>query len=140
MLLAFAIGFLSAQTWKAVAGFVCDKRKGEKVSIGTVIRHFADSGGMPSGHTASFTAATLCLGTVCGFNSGVFMLAVCTWMIVVYDATHVRYAVGEQGVALNELLKAAGKRELEVVRGHTVAQVVVGAVLGIAVWGLMLLG
>ena len=56
------------------------------------------------------------------------------WAIVVYDATHVRYAVGEQGKALNKLLKKAGDAELPVVNGHTVPQVIVGALLGVVVW------
>lgn len=131
-LIVFGVGFLLAQVWKLVEGLVRGGGK-EVVDFKTAIGYFTRSGGMPSGHTASFTGASVYLGCAFGFGSAVFALAACTWMIVVYDATHVRYAVGEQGKALNGLLKAAGKTELPIVEGHTMAQVVVGAILGVIV-------
>lgn len=139
VLVAFALGFLVAQVWKTLMGVLRDKKLGKTISLGGIIKHFAGSGGMPSGHTASFTGASLCIGTIYGFESGIFALAVCVWAIVVYDATHVRYAVGEQGEALNKLLKKAGDAELPVVRGHTIPQVVVGALLGVTVWMIVML-
>lgn len=54
-------------------------------------------------------------------------------MIVVYDAVNVRYAVGEQGKALNSLLEMNKKPILPVVEGHTVLQVFVGAIIGLIV-------
>ena len=57
-------------------------------------------------------------------------MAACVWLVVVYDAIHVRYAVGEQGKALNKLLREAKQPELPVVEGHTMSQVVVGALIG----------
>ena len=102
VLVAFAIGFLVAQIWKTLMGVILDKKSGKTISLGEVVKHFASSGGMPSGHTASFTGASLCVGTIYGFGSGIFALAVCVWAIVVYDATHVRYAVGEQGKAIKK--------------------------------------
>lgn len=139
VLVAFALGFLVAQVWKTLMGVLRDKKLGKTISLGGIIKHFASSGGMPSGHTASFTGASLCIGTIYGFESGIFALAVCVWAIVVYDATHVRYAVGEQGEALNKLLKKAGDAELPVVRGHTIPQVIVGALLGVTVWMIVML-
>lgn len=59
--------------------------------------------------------------------------------IVLYDAIHVRFAVGEQGKALNKLLKKNGEPEVKVVEGHTFGQVVVGVVLGVVVGYLTLL-
>lgn len=139
VLVAFAIGFLVAQIWKTLMGVILDKKSGKTISLSEVVKHFASSGGMPSGHTASFTGASLCVGTIYGFGSGIFALAVCVWAIVVYDATHVRYAVGEQGKALNKLLKKAGDAELPVVNGHTIPQVIVGALLGVVVWMIVML-
>jgi len=129
-LLAFGLGFLLAQLWKLVTGIMSGKERGQVVDFKTAVGYFSRSGGMPSGHTASLTAATIYLGFVNGFGSGVFALAVCTWMIVVYDAIHVRYAVGEQGKALNKLLVAAKEPELPLVEGHTLPQAVVGALIG----------
>ena len=132
-LLVFGLGFLVAQFWKLVAGLLTGDRPSGKMDLKTAIGYFSRSGGMPSGHTASFTAASIYLGLVFGFGSGLFALAICTWIIVVYDATHVRYAVGEQGKALNELLVKAGKKELPLVEGHTMPQVIVGAIIGVVI-------
>ena len=128
-LVAFACGFAVAQLWKFVTGVV-SSRKQEKRDFKEMVGYLMRSGGMPSGHAASVTALTVYLGCFSGFDSPIFMLAVAFWGIVLYDAIHVRYAVGEQGKALNRLLKEAGKPELPVVEGHTMAQVVVGTILG----------
>jgi hypothetical protein len=131
-LVAFACGFAVAQLWKFVTGVV-SSRKQEKRDFKEMVGYLMRSGGMPSGHAASVTALTVYLGCFSGFDSPIFMLAVAFWGIVLYDAIHVRYAVGEQGKALNRLLKEAGKPELPVVEGHTMAQVVVGTILGIII-------
>lgn len=136
-LVAFACGFAVAQLWKFVTGVV-SSRKQEKRDLKEMVGYLMRSGGVPSGHAASVTALTVYLGCFSGFDSPIFMLAVAFWGIVLYDAIHVRYAVGEQGKALNKLLKEAGKPELPVVEGHTMAQVVVGTILGIII-GLLVL-
>ena len=97
ILVAFGSGFLLAQLWKLVAGLVSGYRTHEIIDFKTGVGYFTRSGGMPSGHAASFTAATVLIGCMYGFDSGLFMLAVCMWAIVAYDAMHVRYAVGIQG-------------------------------------------
>ncbi len=130
-IIVFVCGFMLAQLWKLVSGIWSGHQAHKALDFATAIGYFMRSGGMPSGHTASFTGASIYLGCVYGFDSGLFALAACVWAIVVYDAIHVRYAVGEQGKALNGLLKQAGKPELPVVEGHTLDQVVVGAILGI---------
>ena len=136
-LVAFACGFAVAQLWKFVTGVV-SSRKQEKRDLKEMVGYLMRSGGMPSGHAAIVTALAVYLGCFSGFDSPIFMLAVAFWGIVLYDAIHVRYAVGEQGKALNKLLKEAGKPELPVVEGHTMAQVVVGTILGIII-GLLVL-
>lgn len=132
-LLAFAVAWLIAQVSKTVLGLLNSHRDRKIVNLATAIDYFTRSGGMPSGHTASLTAACVYLGCSMGFTSGIFALAACMWMIVVYDAIHVRYAVGIQGKALNELLRQDGKPELPVIEGHTLPQVIVGAMIGLGV-------
>lgn len=132
-LISFVLAWFVAQVWKLIAGVVSGKKAKTVVNLKTAIGYFSRSGGMPSGHTASLTAAVVYLGFANGFGTGVFALALCVWTIVIYDAIHVRYAVGEQGRALNGLLKAAGKPELPLVEGHTMPQVVVGAMIGVVV-------
>lgn len=132
-LVAFGVGFLVAQLWKLIDGIIRGQKNKEVKDLRTAIGYFSRSGGMPSGHTASFAAITVYLGCAYGFDSGLFALAIANWMIIVYDALHVRYAVGEQGKALNGFLKKEGKAELPVVEGHTMPQVVVGAILGVMI-------
>lgn len=138
-LIAFIIGWLIAQVVKTILSVIQGCRTKEVTNLATMIGYFSRSGGMPSGHTASFTALCVYLGCTFGFTSAIFALGLATWSIIVYDAIHVRYAVGEQGKALNGLLKAQGKEELPIVEGHTVPQVIVGGVIGVAV-GLIIYG
>lgn len=136
---AFAGGFVVAQLLKLIIGLIQGSKTGV-VSLRTAVGYLTRSGGMPSGHAASFTALTTYIGCVDGFDTALFALAMATLLIILYDAVHVRYAVGEQGRALNQLLKAAGKPELPVVEGHTISQVVVGALIGILLgWAVSIL-
>ena len=97
------------------------------------------SGGMPSGHTASFTAVTMTIGYVSGFTSTIFALAVCNTLIIIYDAINVRHSVGEHGEVLNKIIADKNKTEgskikkLRVVEGHTAAEAAVGFILGISI-------
>lgn len=130
-LLSFVIAWLIAQVMKTVLGLLTGYRAGEIQGFSSAVGYFLRSGGMPSGHTASFTAMCVYLGCAFGFGSGLFALAACTWAIVVYDAMNVRYAVGEQGKALNMLLKEQHKPEVPLVEGHTLPQVLVGFIIGV---------
>lgn len=121
ILIAFVCGFVVAQLIKILIAI----SKGQK----NIKEYITKSGGMPSGHAASFTAATVSLGLMEGFDSLLFMLAVCVALIVFYDAANVRYAVGRQGKALNKLIS----EPLKVVEGHTVTEVFAGIMLGILI-------
>lgn len=132
-LLAFGCGFVVAQLWKFVAGLISGHRRKASTDWTTVVGYLMRSGGMPSGHSASMTALTAYIGCWCGFDSAIFALAAATTLIVLYDAVHVRYAVGEQGKALNGLLEKNDQQLLPIVEGHTVPQVVVGVLLGILI-------
>ncbi len=132
-LVAFALAWLVAQTWKTIAGIIGGYKSSQPMNLASMIGYVTRSGGMPSGHTASLTAMVVCLGHISGYGSAAFILGIGTWLIVVYDAIHVRYAVGEQGKALNKLLEDAGQPTLPVVEGHTVPQVIVGAIIGLIV-------
>lgn len=90
------------------------------------------SGGMPSAHSATLVALTTVIGLQEGLNSAVFALAALLSAIVMYDAIMVRFSSGQQGDLLNALIREH-KTKLKPVRvahGHTVVEVVVGAVLG----------
>lgn len=100
---------------------------------------FFKSGGMPSGHTASFSGLTTFFIGQYGIFAPISVLALCMTIIVVYDAVNVRYAVGEQGKFLNSMASSKGTtgKRVKVIEGHTIPQVIVGAALGITIGVLM---
>ena len=131
-LLAFIIGWFVAQAGKLVGDLI--KSKGH-MSGREVFDCFFRSGGMPSGHTASFTGLTTFFVAQNGIFAPISVLALCMTIIVVYDAVNVRYAVGEQGKVINLMIMDRNykKKQVKVVEGHTVPQVIVGAILGLAI-------
>ncbi|MDO4979016.1 MAG: divergent PAP2 family protein [Candidatus Saccharibacteria bacterium] len=135
VILSFVIGWFLAQGTKLVIFMI--RVKG-RVTFKDVVEMMMKSGGMPSGHSASMSAAVGTIGFFEGFGSVLFALGACMLIIVVYDAINVRYAVGEQGKALNKLgEKETEWKHLKVVEGHTILQVIVGIVIGIAVAAVM---
>jgi acid phosphatase family membrane protein YuiD len=93
------------------------------------------SGGMPSSHAATSVSVWTVILLIDGANSAVFGLATVITLIVCYDAVKVRRSVGEQGEALQMLIKQTGHdiRMPRAARGHTPLEVAVGALLGVAV-------
>jgi uncharacterized protein len=99
------------------------------------------SGGMPSSHTAFMVALATVIGEKQGYISVSFAIVAAIAGIIIYDAMGVRRTTGQQTEAINELAKQAKytlKTEVTVSRGHTPAEVTVGAIVGIIV-GLSLL-
>src|SRR5579859_858908 len=102
------------------------------------------SGGMPSSHTALVTGAFMAVGLQEGFNTPLFAVAFVVAMIVVYDATGVRRAAGDQARVINlmidELLTGhpLAEKELKEVLGHTPREVLGGILLGMLISYLML--
>lgn len=130
---AFVAGFVIAQGAKFITALV--KKKG-KMTAAEVFYWMTRSGGMPSGHAASFIGATTTIGFLRGFTSVECTLALCMAVIILYDAVNVRYAVGEQGKLLNEIARSdnnAKTKPQKLVEGHTVPQVIVGSLIGITV-------
>lgn len=130
-------GWFVAQFAKVVLGLLEGHKQAKKADLAAIIGYLTRSGGMPSGHSACMMALTTYIGITGGFDTVIFALALVMTMIVIYDAIHVRYAVGEQGKALNELLTEKEQKPLPVVEGHTVGQVIVGSIIGI-VMGLVI--
>ena len=97
------------------------------------------SGGMPSSHSALVTGAFTAVGLQDGFNTPLFAVAFVLAMIVVYDATGVRRAAGDQARVINlmidELLTGhpLAEKELKEVLGHTPREVLGGIALGMLI-------
>ncbi len=133
ILLAFTLGWFIAQSAKIIIALIVKKGK---VGFSELVELIMKSGGMPSSHTACFTAASLTIGFRVGFDSALFALAVAMTVIIVYDATNVRYAVGQQGKLLNKIISMSESqtaKPIKIVEGHTIPQAIVGFIVGILV-------
>lgn len=95
------------------------------------------SGNMPSAHSATVVSMSTIVGLIHGLDSAVFGIAIMVAGVVMYDAVMVRRSVGEQGLALQELISAAKNNERVAIpraaKGHTPLEVLVGALLGVAI-------
>lgn len=106
------------------------------------------TGGMPSSHSAAVTSVATAIGFETGFDSPIFAVAVMLAIIVMYDASHVRYQAGQHAAALNEIrhdlqlffreikrwpeLNEAQKiQDLKTLLGHKKSEVLIGAFAGI---------
>ena len=93
------------------------------------------AGGMPSSHTATVCGLTVAVGRMQGWDSPLFAIAFILACVVMYDATGIRRAAGEQARVLNRLLEGQQldpQKALKEFLGHTPLEVLGGAVLGIA--------
>ena len=95
------------------------------------------SGGMPSSHSSFVTSLATLVGIEKGFNSTDFAISSVFALIIMYDATGVRRAVGKQAAILNQILddiqhkKHIEQKRLKELIGHTPKEVLFGAILGI---------
>ena len=99
---------------------------------------FFGSGGMPSSHTAFVISLSIMTGTLAGFDSPIFAVAVVLACIVMYDATGVRRETGLQAEVLNDIVRKVfvdGERitdsELKELIGHTKIEVAGGFIVGL---------
>jgi acid phosphatase family membrane protein YuiD len=99
------------------------------------IRQLYLSGNMPSAHTATVTALVTVVALRDGVSSGLFGVAALLAGIVMYDAIMVRRSSGEQGLAIQQLIKEQKSVVAlpRAAKGHTPLEVMVGALLGVAI-------
>ena len=104
-------------------------------------RHFSfqrlvGAGGMPSSHSATVCGLAVAVGRTCGLASPMFAIAMIVAAVVMYDATGVRRAAGEQAKVLKRLILeqdwSQAQKNLKEFLGHTPLEVLAGAILGIA--------
>ena len=95
------------------------------------------SGGMTSSHSSFVTSLSTLVGMDFGFDSIEFAVVAVFSMIIMYDASGVRRAVGKQAVILNKIVddlhhkKHIEHKRLKELVGHTPIEVFFGAILGI---------
>lgn len=124
---------LTAQIWKVLWVSYKERRlAGDRLF---------ETGGMPSSHSAAVTALATSIGLRHGLDSASFAVSVIFGAIVIYDATGVRQAAGMHAHMLNDLARELQHiltegfqpRTLQTLLGHTVPQVIVGVILGLAI-------
>lgn len=106
----------------------------------------AGAGGMPSSHSAVTCSVLLLSYLLYGFVSPIFAMAFILALIVMYDATGVRWAAGLHAKAINYIVEyladenAKDKAQLNEMipklnesLGHRMIEVVCGAALGFAI-------
>ena len=99
---------------------------------------WASYGGMPSSHAAFVSALAAEVGFREGIDSTAFAVAAIFALLIMRDALGLRMHLGNQGRAINEVIKRFHSEARGVVPpleeriGHTPAQLVVGALLGLA--------
>ena len=95
------------------------------------------SGNMPSAHSATVMSMATIVGLINGLDSALCGIALMVAAVVMYDAIMVRRSVGEQGLAIQELIKAAQHNDRVAIprsaKGHTPLEVLVGAFIGVLI-------
>lgn len=103
-----------------------------KVTIDRVKRRarlrFINPGGMPSGHSAFVGSLVAVVAYLEGIESTAFMIAAVIALIVMYDAVTLRHESGRHATFINKHHNS----KLEESLGHTLLEVIVGAVFGAA--------
>ena len=105
-------------------------------------------GGMPSSHSAAVSALTTAIAYESGLGSPLFAVSAIFAVIVMFDATGIRYQAGQQALIINQMrvdfqtfvTEAKGWQkkdeqqkimELKTLLGHKPSEVFAGAVTGI---------
>jgi hypothetical protein len=125
------ISWIVAQTTKMLYGIARTHR--------VDFRYLVSTGGMPSAHSAMASGLATSIGLTCGFGTPLFMIALVFALIVMFDASTVRRAAGQQARLLNEIIDELFKehhfseRKLAELLGHTRTEVFIGMLIGILV-------
>ena len=131
------VSWFIAQFYKVIASLVIEK----KVNL----KRMFETGGMPSSHSSTVSALATAVGIIYGLSSALFAISAIFAIIVMHDASGIRRAAGEQAGILNRLSESLNslfenkfqQENLRELLGHTRIEVIVGAILGIAVALLM---
>ncbi len=139
-LLAALFGILFAQFVKIPITYLVTKKIDWKL--------FTSTGGMPSSHSAAVTALTTAIAFETGLGSPLFAVSAIFSIIVMFDASGVRFQAGQQAIIINQMRVDfqlfvnqskdwANKKneekieELKTLLGHKPSEVFMGALTGI---------
>ncbi len=133
------VSWVSAQTLKTLIDTLKHKQFDRS--------RLAGAGGMPSSHSAVTCSVLLTSYYLYGFSSPIFALSFVLALIVMYDATGVRWAAGLHAKAINQIVEYLKKDDDEGTKqamrelipklneslGHRQIEVACGALLGFAI-------
>lgn len=103
------------------------------------LTRFVGSGGMPSSHSSLVMGVSTAIGLRYGFSHDAYAVSLIYSLIIMYDASGVRRAVGKQAIIINRLIKNYYNNKsnkdikLKELVGHTPVEVIVGAILGVII-------
>lgn len=105
-------------------------------------RSISSYSGMPSSHAAMIISLTTSVGLTQGFSSPLFFVCIILSFFIIRDALGLRRYVGQLGQILNNLTKdLSGNKIINAEKyprliekvGHAPAQIIAGALLGLAI-------
>ncbi|MBN2546702.1 MAG: divergent PAP2 family protein [Spirochaetes bacterium] len=114
-------------------------KKNFKTKEDFFLRALFGTGGMPSSHSATIAAVAISIGIRERLDSSIFALAIVLVIIILRDATGVRFSAGKQAEIINRLLEDQYKfhgikyEKMKEIRGHTPLETFVGVLVGILV-------
>lgn len=130
------LSWLIAQIAKMVVDYMRGRTNSSRDMFSTLLWK---TGGMPSSHSALVTGLATSIAVFHGVTSTFFILALFYGGVVIRDALGVRRSSGQQAQALNRLGRELAEKNqitfvpVKEVSGHTVPEVTVGMVVGLAV-------
>ncbi len=133
-LMAAIIACVTAQLLKPIFAIL----SGHKFSYHQLL----STGGMPSSHTSAVIALTSSIGAIYGVGNVAFAISFVFSIIVMHDAMGIRLEAGKQAKVINEWSEILSKMHkdgpfeptnLKTLLGHSFAQVLGGAVLGLII-------
>jgi acid phosphatase family membrane protein YuiD len=102
------------------------------------LRFAFGSGGMPSSHSAVVCATAFSCGILYGYGSAVFAVAAVLAIVVMRDASGIRLEASKHAEVINDISQELAKKQkkfsditLSEFLGHTLSQVIAGALLGV---------
>lgn len=141
-LLAALFGIVFAQLIKIPIKFLITRKLDWNLMTST--------GGMPSSHSAAVTSLTTAIAYETGIDSPLFAVSAIFAVIVMFDATGIRFQAGQQAIIINQMRvdfqtfvqeakgwqKKDGDQkiqELKTLLGHKPSEVFAGAVTGVLI-------
>lgn len=131
LLMSALLSWIGAQIFKVFTGMF-KERKFDLITL------LFSTGGMPSSHSAVVCGLSVASIVLNGWDSPITAVTIVLAIIVMIDASGVRYETGKQAQILNKLIKEFFSPEIEFntklkeLVGHTPFQVLMGALFGIA--------